>query len=390
MGTKTFDFIIISGYLGSSSVGTNKSANTDGDSEGDKKNNSTSPSAEKYIPPHQKVIGSSPGSTAASSTNQNTVSSQSSIGGPMYSNSGSKPTSYKSRSPGNKAKEPVNDFFPFDNVSVYPASPNSPVKSPKKDYGFSSSSPRPKLHIPQSNVAQIPFYPPQHKVVDNVDEYMEQKPSNMTTAQGIESHYSLKSPEFYQTNEPPPTLHQHVPYYGHPSPTVSPIKQHVNTTKGMISKHQNDLSSRYNNQPVSNSYRDTYYNPEYRMGHETAQKNTRSTTNSSHSYFNHSNNNSYQNGGRSTVKAQQPSTPAKYQGCDPLKLSPESPDSPAIAAFNLGDLEHTQMTSTDHFHQQVYHEKLQALHEEAEEIAKESREQSELVNYSRYGMFLEL
>ena len=31
-----------------------------------------------------------------------------------------------------KGKEPVNDFFPFQNVSVYPSSPSSPIKSPEK------------------------------------------------------------------------------------------------------------------------------------------------------------------------------------------------------------------------------------------------------------------
>jgi hypothetical protein len=336
-------------------------------------------------------MGSSPGSAGSNFTNQNTTSPQNSLGGHKYSNSGSKPNSYTSRSPGSKAKEPVNDFFPFDNVSVYPPSPNSPVKSPVKDYGFSSSSPRsrPKLNIPHSNVAQPPFYPPSAQAVDNVGEYAEQKTWNLTAPHEFERsqpQYGLNPPAFYQSHLPPPPLNQPAPYSSQQALPVSPIKQHGNTFRGTSSpikvSRQNDFNTRYNqNQYTTNNHHhDNYQTSEYRLGNET--NNTRSTMNSNHNYLNHNNSN---NGGRSSVKVQLPSTPSKYHGYDPSKMSPESPDSPAIAAFNLGDLEHTQMTSTDHFHQQLYHERLQALHEEAEEIAKESKEQSELVNYSRYG-----
>ncbi|XP_053406712.1 uncharacterized protein LOC123547663 [Mercenaria mercenaria] len=367
---------------------------------------STPPSTEKYIPPHQKNLGSSPGSAGSSLTNHNTAS-QSSFSR-QNSNSGSRSSVNTSRSPASKTKEPVNDFFPFDNVSVYPPSPNSPVKSPGKALGYGGNSPRsrPKLNIPQSEVSQPPFYPPE-QIGDSVGEYAEPKIWNLTPPQAFEqTHlpYGLNPPAFYQTHIPPPPINQSVQYYTHSAPPVSPIKQPGNSgivlsspvkvphqnafDSGVLQSspgkvpHHNDFDGRLNQQSISSHYHDTYYKLEYRQGQEAVHS-ARSALNNGHSYFNQ--NNSSHGRGRNPVKLQMPSTPSKYYGYEPPKMSPESPESPAIAAFNLGDLEHTQMTSTDHFHQQLYQETLQALHEEAEDIARESKEQSELVHFSRYA-----
>ena len=82
------------------------------------------------------------------------------------------------------------------------------------------------------------------------------------------------------------------------------------------------------------------------------------------------------------------STPSKSPGSYYTnKPSPISPESPAIANFDVNDIEHTMHVSSQGLHQKSHQQKLMALQEEADDIAKESQEQMELVKMSRYGKF---
>ena len=68
--------------------------------------------------------------------------------------------------------------------------------------------------------------------------------------------------------------------------------------------------------------------------------------------------------------------------------SKPSPESPAIANFDMNDIEHTMHLSTQCLHQKNHQQTLMALHEEAEDIARESQEQYKLVKMSRFGRFI--
>lgn len=95
------------------------------------------PSSEKYIPPHQKNLSPpTQGSSVPAPAPQHSTP-------PGFEKSSPPKTSgyHSNKSPNKnhlspsmelKGKEPVNDFFPFETVSVYPVSPSSPVKSPEK------------------------------------------------------------------------------------------------------------------------------------------------------------------------------------------------------------------------------------------------------------------
>ena len=83
------------------------------------------------------------------------------------------------------------------------------------------------------------------------------------------------------------------------------------------------------------------------------------------------------------------STPSKSPGSYySSKTSPISPESPAIANFDMNDIEHTMNVSTVGLHQRSHQQTLMALKEEAEDIARESQEQMQLVKMSRLGKFL--
>lgn len=479
--------------------------------EADTKVSSTPPSSEKYIPPHQKNQGSSPGS--AGLTNQSmSVQSSLSTSGQKYSNfpAKSSPQMSQSITSAGKTKEPVIDFFPFDNVSVYPPSPSSPIKSPTRtgsygrheqghngsyfsrspskyeqhgssngyrqghsddssapmtnkgdnrhpgrqyernrfaanfdnlpapsntfepdylyqqtdrsvenpslertqsesgvqrsantsasseDYGQSPRA-RPRLNIPDSPAIQSPFYPPQQKG-ENASGYAAPRAWNLTPPHVFEqSHppppnlsHELNPPGFYHARMPPPPLNQSGQYYNQSGPPVPLSKQ--NSSTGIVSSSpikvplQREFDTRNNHQAinVSSPYHDQYYKEDFRHIY-VSPPNVRPPLTDQVNQLNKNNGN--QSFSRTPVKVTLPS-PSKYHGYEPPKMSPESPESPAIAAFNLGDLEYTQMTSTDHFHQRLHQERLQALHEEAEDIARESKEQSELVTISRYGQYM--
>ena len=80
------------------------------------------------------------------------------------------------------------------------------------------------------------------------------------------------------------------------------------------------------------------------------------------------------------------STPSKSPGSYySTKASPISPESPAIANFDMNDIEHTMNVSTVGLHQRSHQQKLMALQEEAEDIARETKEQMHLVTMSRLG-----
>ena len=82
------------------------------------------------------------------------------------------------------------------------------------------------------------------------------------------------------------------------------------------------------------------------------------------------------------------STPSKSPGSYYLsKASPISPESPAIANFDMNDIEHTMNVSTIGLHQRSHQQKLMALQEEAEDIARETKEQMHLVSMARLGKF---
>lgn len=99
------------------------------------------PSSEKYIPPHQKNLTLSPGTQASNVYSQQGTPpgfEQTTPPKSSYQSNGKSPV--KTPSIGLKGKEPVNDFFPFENVSVYPSSPNSPIKSPEKSVPYIQGS----------------------------------------------------------------------------------------------------------------------------------------------------------------------------------------------------------------------------------------------------------
>lgn len=461
---------------------------------------STSPSTEKYIPPHQKNLGSSPGSAGSGLSNHSVAlqSSPNDTSGQKYSKS----SSYSQQFSGSKLKEPVNDFFPFETVSVYPPSPSSPVKSPGRtaghdqsdqgqsgsyfsrspkydQYGTNSgyrerntdrynthamsnegygrhqysgrhhersrfaanfdnlpqpantfepnylnhkkerdiesqesyksfSSPekntsglhrspnkslsdsnaghsprsRPRLHIPGSHPVQPPFYPPDQKG-EVSGGYAAPKTWNQApphTFDRTHPPYGLNPPAFYQHNFPPPPLIHPDQYFNQQD---SPGRQQTSAGSSPIKVPQhNHTDHRHIKQHTHNSYHEPCFRSEQRHGQDYPYK-TEPLSNTYANQYYDQNNSNLQESGKSPGKVQSPSI-SKY-GYEPPKLTPESPESPAIAAFNLGELEHTQMTSADHFHQQLHQERLQALQEEAEDIARESKEQSELVNISRYG-----
>ena len=95
--------------------------------------------------------------------------------------------------------------------------------------------------------------------------------------------------------------------------------------------------------------------------------------------------------GNPAVRLQMPnatplSTPSKSPGSYySSKQSPISPESPAIANFDMNDIEHTMNVSTHGLHQKSYEQKLMALQEEADDIARESQEQMQLVKMARLG-----
>ena len=83
------------------------------------------------------------------------------------------------------------------------------------------------------------------------------------------------------------------------------------------------------------------------------------------------------------------STPSKSPGSFySSKASPISPESPAIANFDMNDIEHTMNVSTIGLHQRSHQQKLMALQEEAEDIARETKEQMHLVSMARLGKFV--
>lgn len=384
-----------------------------------------------------------------------------------------------------KSKEPVVDFFPFDNVSVYPASPNSPVKSPSKmgvngrsdqpqngsyfskspsrhdqynptngvrrspggryvshdsyhrqppqrhhsdrhrfaanfdnlpapvntfepDYlnskpGSKSSSgnvnnassgydvtaselkrstrapnhsindtdnrgsPRPRLYIPNANGNQAPFYAPQQQGGDEFKGYHAHgmRNANLHSMPVSNQPPSLVPPGFYQTNVPPKMnpCGQYFPQSGLPG--------HHNGGQLMSSSSPIKVPSQggYDKRQHPHQYYDQHNYDSTASGHNYAELNTNQNFQPSPT------------SARSPGKASTLYTPTKHN-----HESPESPESPAIAAFNVSDLEHTQALSVEHFHQHNHQKRLQALQEEAEDIAFETREQADLVNIARFSM----
>lgn len=366
-----------------------------------------------------------------------------------------------------KEKEPVNDFFPFENVSVYPCSPSSPVKSPergnnngiqgqghyqsqgyftrssygtdrvgnhgnmnshsgrvtgadprqnghhrnppnrtpdnksrfaanfdnlptntfepsylnnqveyrventysspgrspvnrdlfrspeKEKRGGEDSSLRPKLYIPSRE--NVPFYPPKQHQEDLVT----------TTAAQPRQAVAQRPPSFQQA--PPQGTGDTYQYPG----LSSPVKSYTGT-----------LPNSYQNYQSNSTVGSQYYSAE----RETHPGNKFSSHLSPGLYHspersdrspNHNNsNNHYAN-----PQMYSPTDGGRhYHGYDH-----QSPESPAIAGFNFSDLDHTHLLSKDVLHERNQQERLQALQEEQEDIARESEQQSALVTMSRYG-----
>ncbi|KAL4231163.1 Tudor domain-containing protein 6-like [Mactra antiquata] len=435
-----------------------------------------SPSAEKYIPPHQK------NHTSASTCITN-------LGASPTGNSGSAMKSPnivppQSSQTSSKSKEPVVDFFPFDNVSVYPLSPSSPMKSPSKTTGngrpdlsqnssyfskspskhdhYSSSNgtrkspntrysgheghsrqqpsrtphdrhrfaanfdnlptpantfepdylntkpvnksasapastnhgslshdsppsdfnnsnrssnqilddnkykslPRPRLHIPNTN--QSPFYPPRSQPGENFQRYpfhpvRSSNPHQMT----IPNHPpGLVPPRFYQASP----AGQYYPQSGYPGQQMSGQPFTSSTPIQVPGNRMYDKGSNSHHSYTQQSVPDGRYNSNSLEGYDQAEMNTNQNF--------HSSPNSTRSSGRSSLHY----TPTK-QGYE----NPESPESPAIAAFNINELDHTQSLSVEHYHQRSHQERLQVLREEAEDIAIETKEQADLVNIARFG-----
>lgn len=458
---------------------------------------SASPSAQKYIPPHQKVHGSSPGSAGSRLANQN-HSPQSTVSAPKSSQAGTQAST--GLSPGAKGGEPVNDFFPFETVSVYSPSPRSPVKpnhsgdygnhynsvqngsyfskpgsrygqnnghSPAQNNGYrsyqndphfqhsklpeksrfaanfdnlpapantfepdfmknvnksppasrsqpdfgsqkspnqsfsdsdstNSPRPRPKLNIPSAGLNPTPFYPPPPAPPLGSDRNGYAAPVNWSLSSQqacVSPPQHLVSSGVYQTNIPPPTLKPPTSIY-----QISGARMVPQTSSPISVPHHGSYNERNNYPPYYNdknlhrypSSADTYNRQEYGQRYESSgsqrsPKNSSWMSKSPGSSFSNQSNQNNNNITSPRILNQSQLTPTKHYSTDQFKMSPESPDSPGIAAFNLRDLEHTRNTSTDHFHKQIHEQKLQALQEEAEEIHKESQEQAELVNISRYG-----
>ena len=141
----------------------------------------------------------------------------------------------------------------------------------------------------------------------------------------------------------------------------------------------------YNNQYLRSDGHDSqlkYSKPSDQTEYRNSERNQNQFTNSSSTSADCSNRS------RPQLKVRLPETPPKSASFDrkaKTKMSPVSPESAGIGEFNISDIDHTQYTSADYFHQRVREEKMIALQEEAEDIAAETAEQSKLVELARYG-----